>query len=195
MKTMRTWFGMAVLVVAGPLLADCVQEPLAADSRGGTGVAALRSLAVAGSGIHYFSTAIVHSQTPTPAGMTQLSSDIVELAGDLEGYLLYHVTSSFDFHQGTLVNTGTQLFSGTIAGSEPVLLHDATFRFDVDLWTGATLGVVELRRSKDAPHKGYWYNCDLVVVGTGMTAEGNASFDYSGVCTRYGIPRENAPAG
>jgi hypothetical protein len=55
--------------------------------------------------------------------------------------------------------------------------------------------VVELRRSKDAPHKGYWYNCDLVVVGTGMTAEGNASFDHSGVCTRYGIPRENVPAG
>jgi hypothetical protein len=87
-------------------------------------------------------------------------------------------------------STGTQFFSGTIAGSEPVVLHDDRFRFVVDLSTGETRGEVHLGRSNDAPHKGGWYECDLIVVGSGMTTpEGDGMVDYSGECTRRG----NAP--
>ena len=122
--------------------------------------------------------------------MIQRSSDIIQLSGDIEGYVLYHPTSVFDFANGTLVNTGTQVFSGTIAGSAPVLLHDDTFRFESDLATGATTGEVHFRRSKDAPHPGSWFDCDLDIVGTGLTPEGDAMVDYSGTC----VPRGNGRA-
>jgi hypothetical protein len=120
--------------------------------------------------------------------MIQRSTDITELTGDLSGYILYHPTSVFDYGAGTLVNTGTQLFSGSIAGSAPVLLHDDTFRFESDLATGATTGEVFLGRSNDAPTRGGWYECTLDVVGTGLTPEGDGMVDYSGECT----PRGNA---
>jgi hypothetical protein len=51
--------------------------------------------------------------------------------------------------------------------------------------TGATTGQIHLGRSKDAPHKGSWYECELAVVGTGLTPEGDSTFDSSGQC----IPR------
>lgn len=147
-----------------------------------------RPFAVSGSAVHYYSTAIVHAQEPTANGMIQRSTDIIELSGDLSGYVLYHPTSVFDYEEGTLVNTGTQIFSGTVAGSAPVILHDDSFRFEVDLGTGATTGVVFLGRSKDAPHEGAWYECTLDVVGTGVSPEGDNLSDYSGECT----PRGNA---
>ena len=76
--------------------------------------------------------------------MIQQSTEIVELAGDLRGRVLYHVTSVFDFVNGTLVNTGDQVYSGTIAGSAPVMIHDDQFRFDVNLVTGKETGRVFL---------------------------------------------------
>jgi hypothetical protein len=133
---------------------------------------------VAGSGIHYFSTAIVHSSEPTGAGMIQKSTETVDLQGDLVGRLLYQPESVFDFANGTLVNTGHQVFSGTILGSEPVMLYDDAFRFEVDLGTGATVGKVYLDDNLAGPD----IRCELTIVGTGMTAEGNATFDYSGEC-------------
>ena len=90
-----------------------------------------RWVPVSGTGTHLFSTAIVHSTTPTATGFIQRSTDIVELRGDLNGRVLYHPTSVFDFAAGTLVNTGDQVFSGTVLGSEPVAIHDDSFRFDV----------------------------------------------------------------
>ena len=143
-------------------------------------------IAVSGTGVHYFTTAIVHSQEPMETGMIQRSSDIIKLSGDIEGYVLYHPTSVFDFANGTLVNTGAQMFSGTIKGSAPVLLHDDTFRFDVNLETGATTGEVHFRRSKDAPHQDSWFECDLAIVGTGLTPEGDANVEYTGMCTPRG---------
>jgi hypothetical protein len=92
----------------------------------------------------------------------------------------------FDFANGTLVSTGAQFFSGTVAGSEPVILYDDSFRFEIDLNTGETLGTVHWSRSIDAPHKGSWFECDLVVVGTGITAEGHITSDYSGDCIQRG---------
>ena len=137
--------------------------------------------AVSGRAVHYFSTAMIHSQTPTATGMIQRSTDIIELSGDLKGRVLYHPTSVFDFVKGTLVNTGNQVFSGTVLGSAPVLLHDDEFRFEVNLNTGGLeSGEVHLTDSIAGPK----IRCDLVAVGVGeKTPEGDAIVDYSGTCT------------
>jgi hypothetical protein len=190
----RGWRRATMLVLAAPFLAMCTDATSAANvddgEVAGSLVAASQAVTVSGSAVHHFTTAIVHSAVPTDAGMIQRSTDIIALSGDLNGYILYHPTSIFDFANGTLVNTGTQLFSGTIAGSDPVILHDDSFRFDVDLSSGETVGQVHLRRSKDAPHRGGWFECDLVIVGSGtMTPDGDAMVDYSGECTRRGNPR------
>ena len=136
---------------------------------------------VSGTAVHYFTTAIVHSETPTPTGRVQRSTDIVELSGDLKGRVLYHPTSVIDTVKGTLVNTGSQVFSGTVLGSEPVLLHDDRFRFEVDLKPGGKeSGEVHLTNMLAGPK----ISCDLVVVGAGAkTSDGNAIVDYRGACT------------
>jgi hypothetical protein len=141
-------------------------------------------LTVAGSGVHYFSTAVVHSTEPTPTGIIQRSTETVDLTGDLTGRLLYHPTSVFDFVQGTLVNTGSQVFSGTVLGSAPVMLYDDEFKFEVNLNTGATTGEAHLAHSLAGPK----VRCHLRVTGTGLTAEGNATFDYTGECRFRGQP-------
>jgi hypothetical protein len=137
--------------------------------------------AVSGRAVHYFTTAIIHSQTPTATGMIQRSTDIIELSGDLKGRVLYHPTSVFDFVKGTLVNTGNQVFSGTVLGSSPVLLHDDEFRFEVNLNTGGLeSGEVHLTDRIAGPK----IQCDLVAVGAGeQTPEGDSVVDYSGTCT------------
>jgi hypothetical protein len=196
-KTMRGWQGAAILVLGGAALAVCDTAPTTPERESSNNPATVAAslagpatVSVSGSAVHFFSTAAVHSQEPTEIGMIQRSTDIVRLTGDLDGYLVFHVTSRFDFASGVLVNTGTQLYSGTIAGSDPVLLHDDRFRFEVDLKTGETLGSVRLGRSNDAPDKGFWYECDLTVVGTGMTTpEGDGMVDYSGECVHRGRPR------
>jgi hypothetical protein len=136
--------------------------------------------AVSGTAVHYFTTAIIHSQTPTPTGMIQRSTDIVELSGDLKGRVLYHPTSVFDFVNGTLVNTGHQVFSGTVLGSAPVLLHDDEFRFEVDLKTGGLeFGEIHLSDRIAGPK----IRCDLAAEGVGETTpEGNSVVGYRGTC-------------
>ena len=192
MKTW-TWYRASLLLLSVPLLAACTddsalpQAPGAAVAANPTaGAVKSAPIQVSGSAVHYFSTAAVHSQEPTGNGMIQRSTDMIRLTGDVNGYVLYHPTSVFDFTAGTLVNTGTQIFSGTIAGSEPLILHDDSFRFDVDLTTGATTGAVHLGRSGDAPDKGGWYECQLTVVGTGVTTVGDNLSDYTGTCTLFG---------
>src|SRR5512145_3115834 len=118
-----------------------------------------RTRAVSGRAVHYFITAMIHSQTPTATGMIQRSTDIIELSGDLKGRVLYHPTSVFDFVKGTLVNTGNQVFSGTVLGSSPVLLHDDEFRFEVNLKSGGLeSGEVHLSDGLAGPK----IRCDLV---------------------------------
>ena len=134
---------------------------------------------VAGTGFDDLKNAIVHSQKPTPTGMIQQSTETVELYGDLRGRVLYHVTSVFDFVNGTLVNTGDQVYSGTIAGSAPVMIHDDQFRFEVNLVTGRKAGQVFLFNHIAGPK----VRCTLDVVGTGRNAEGNPTFTYTGVCS------------
>ena len=133
---------------------------------------------VSGSGVHFLTTAIVHSSTPTATGLIQRSTETVELTGDLRGRILYHPTSVIDFLANTLVNTGHQVFSGTVLGSEPVMLHDDTFRFDIDLRTGTGIGAVHLVDRIDGPK----VRCDLTIVSTGITADGNVAAEYTGEC-------------
>jgi len=147
---------------------------------------AVTTIAVAGSGEDHLATAIVHSQETTLTGKIQKSTEIVELRGDLKGFVLYHVTSVFDFAAGTLVNTGDQVFSGTVAGSAPVMVHDDQFRFRVNLATGEEAGKVYLFDHVAGPK----VRCQLDVVGTGLTAEGNPTFDYRGTCT-FRSPRNH----
>ena len=113
--------------------------------------------------------------------MIQRGTEIVELSGDLNGKVLYHVTTVIDNQKGTLVNTGNQVFSGTIAGSEPVMIHDSRFRFEVNLATGADSGSVYLFDHIAGPH----VRCELKATGTGKTADGNPTFSYTGTC-RFG---------
>jgi hypothetical protein len=141
-----------------------------------------RTVQVSGSGFDDLANAIVHFQTPTPTGTVQQSTEIVELFGDLRGRVLYHVTSVVDLANGTLVNTGNQVFSGTIAGSEPVLIHDDQFRFEVNLVNGTESGRVLLVDHIAGPK----VRCALNVVGTGRNMNGNPTFDYSGECTFRG---------
>jgi hypothetical protein len=144
------------------------------------------TIPVSGTAVDFASEAIVHSQESTPTGMIQKTTEIVQLSGDLSGYGLYQARREFDFVNGSLVITGENFFSGTIAGSDPVILRTDEARFEVDLATGAEVGTVHLTRSNDAPDKGSWYDCDLVIVGTGQTPEGNFTSNYSGECTRLG---------
>ena len=136
---------------------------------------------VAGKAVHHFTTSIVHSETATATGKIQRSTDIVELDGDLKGRVLYHPTTVIDTVRGTLVNTGSQVFSGTVLGSEPVLLYDDQFRFEVDLKPGGIeSGEVHLSRSLAGPK----IRCDLVVTGAGAkTPEGDGIVEYRGTCT------------
>lgn len=153
-----------------------------------TPAAASPPVQVSGSGIIFTGTTIVHSEEPTPTGMIQRSSVSGQLSGDLSGSILFNPVSVFDFANGTLVNTGNQFFSGTVAGSDPVVLHDDSFRFDIDLSTMSTVGTAHFSRSGDEPHQGHWFECDLVIVGTGVTAEGDITSDYSGECVERGRP-------
>jgi hypothetical protein len=134
--------------------------------------------AVSGNGVHLLNTVIVHSLMKTPTGLIQRSTETVDLTGDLTGRILYHPISVIDFSMQTLVNTGLQVFSGTVLGSEPVMLHDDTFRFDIDLRTGTGTGTVHLADRLDGPK----VRCDLTVVSTGKTADGTVAADYKGEC-------------
>ena len=137
------------------------------------------SIPVAGRGTDLLTTAHVHSKDSTTTRMVQKSTEMVELTGDLVGRVLYQVTSIFDFVHGTMVNTGDQVFSGTVAGSAPLMLHDDKFRFDVNLKTGEEHGRVYLVNHITGPD----IRCTLDVVGTGLNAQGNPTFTYNGRCT------------
>ncbi len=145
---------------------------------GDRGAAKVRSVQVAGTGTDLLNGTIVHSKKQTPNGMIQQSTETVELKGDLIGRVLYNVTSTFDFANDTLVNTGDQVFSGTVAGSDPVMIHDGKFRFDVNLKTGADTGLVYLVDHIAGPK----VQCTLQVEGTGKDADANPTFKYTGHC-------------
>ena len=174
MTTTRILIGALVAALAVTMI---LTSPAASHDTGP------ETISVSGSGTDLANSAIIHSEESTTTGVIKRVTEIISLTGDLNGYVLYQPTQTFDYTNNTLVVTGTQFFSGTIAGSDPVILYDDQFRFDVNLATGEETGEVHLRRSNDAPDNGHWYECDLVVVGTGLTTDGNPTFDYSGSCT------------
>ena len=137
-----------------------------------------KTLHVTGTGTDLLNGAIVHSKKSTATGEIQKSTEIVELQGDLKGKVLYHVTTVIDTRKNILTNTGDQVFSGTIAGSEPVMLHDSKFRFDMNLATGADSGSVFLIDRIAGPQ----VRCELKITGTGRNADGNPTFSYTGTC-------------
>jgi hypothetical protein len=137
-----------------------------------------KTIRVSGTGTDLQNSALVYSKKSTPNGEIQRSTEIIDLDGDLKGKVLYHVTSVIDTHKNTLVNTGDQVFSGTIVGSEPVMLHDSKFRFVVNLKTGADSGSVFLIDHIAGPR----VRCELKVTGTGKNTEGNPTFRYTGTC-------------
>jgi hypothetical protein len=170
----HTGRGRRILTVFVCSILSCDAEVIAGEG----GASKVRSVPVAGSGTDLLNGAIVHSKKQSPTGMIQKSTETVELKGDLTGRILYHVTSTFDFTNNTLVNTGDQVFSGTVAGSEPVMIHDGRFRFDVNLKTGADVGSVYLTEHIAGPR----VRCTLQVVGTGKNADANPTFNYTGRC-------------
>lgn len=144
---------------------------------------------VSGTGIHYFDdqpgrNVIVHEVVPTDTGIVQRSTETIDLFGDINGRVLYHPETVIDNVAGTMVNTGNQVFSGTVLGVGPVLLHDEIFRFDVNLQTGETLGRSFLIDRIDGPR----VVCVLEIVGTGFDESGNGLAEYSGFCR---LPRQN----
>ncbi|MBS0578051.1 MAG: hypothetical protein JSR36_02180 [Proteobacteria bacterium] len=139
---------------------------------------AARTVRVTGAGFDDLRGAIVHSKRPTATGLIQVSTATVELSGDLHGRVLYQVTTVIDQQAGTLANTGDQVFSGTVAGSDPVMLHDARFRFDENLKSGTDRGSVYLVDHIAGPQ----VRCTLQVTGTGKDGDGNPTFTYSGEC-------------
>ncbi|MEM1411952.1 MAG: hypothetical protein AAGH19_06280 [Pseudomonadota bacterium] len=142
---------------------------------------------VSGTAIHYFSTALSHSEGPTPRGMVQYTTDTIELFGDVEGRVLYQPVTRIFFDTNTLVNRGNQVFSGTVLGIGPVMLHDDQFRFEVNMETGETNGKVWLNNRIAGP----LIRCRLDIVGTGFTEAGDGLAEYSGRCRMF---REPAPA-
>ncbi|MDH5760755.1 MAG: hypothetical protein OEZ65_14300 [Gemmatimonadota bacterium] len=192
MRVSRNGITTATAHMTTLVLIACAQPDSTATAQSPNGdpsttrVEATASFPISGQAIHYFSTAVVHGQDTTETGMVQRSTDVIQITGDLTGTVLYHPVSVFDFAAGTLVNTGIQVFSGTVKGSAPVLLYDDSFRFEVNLNTGETVGEIHLGRNPYAPPTGGWYECEAFVVSTGMTPEGNAMVDYRGTCTAYG---------
>jgi len=136
---------------------------------------------VSGTGIHYFDNSMLHAEETTPRGMRRYVTETVELSGDLNGRVLYQPVSNIYLDENMLVNRGNQVFSGTVLGVGPVMLHDDAFRFEVDLETGATVGQVFLRNRIAGP----LVRCRLEIVGTGMTPEGNGLAEYTGQCRMF----------
>lgn len=133
---------------------------------------------VSGTGIHYESEGLEHSIEPTDTGFVRKSTDIVELSGDLKGLAVFQPISVINLVEGTIVNTGSQVFSGTVLGSEPVVLHDDNFRFEINLNTGQTTGDIFLTDRVSGPI----IRCILQMQGTGRTTEGYNLSIYWGKC-------------
>lgn len=154
-----------------PLIAILTVSPLALAGGGNWQV-------VQGTAIHYESEGIEHSQTPTATGYVRVSTDIVELAGDLVGRAVFQPVSEVNVVEGTIVNTGSQVFSGTVLNSDPVMLYDDGFRFHINMATGETTGRIYLTDRIAGPV----VRCILKMEGTGRTVEGYNLSNYWGRC-------------
>ncbi|MDJ0917667.1 MAG: hypothetical protein QNJ05_07880 [Woeseiaceae bacterium] len=133
---------------------------------------------VSGNGVHDYSTQILHRQKFTESGKRERTTDSIDLWGDLEGRVLYQPRSIYDFSKGTLVNTGRQVFSGTVLGSRPVMLYDDDFRFEVTFATGEVRGEVYLTEHLAGPRM----TCELTIYGVAEKDDPKPEFEYNGFC-------------
>ncbi|RFB04474.1 hypothetical protein DX908_03745 [Parvularcula marina] len=183
---------MATTLLACAMTVACSVSTASA----GPGIAkrGIEQVSVSGNGVHRFSESIEHSTTVTETGITILSTEVIDLFGDLNGQILYHPVTEIDFGNQVLVNTGHQVFSGTVAGSAPVLIYDDKFRFDVDLAKGQVRGEVYLDRSLAGPRM----FCELKVEGPVAPPGQNSEFTYEGTCWGLGLKKDggiSSPAG
>lgn len=138
-----------------------------------------KRIEVSGGGIHDFSTQIVHRSKTTGSGKREVTTESIDLWGDLEGRVLYQPRGVYNFNKGTLVNTGNQVFSGTIKGSRPVMLFDDAFRFEVNLFNGTVRGEVYLTQQLSGPKM----SCELTIADDGVReSDGQPLFRYEGFC-------------
>lgn len=134
---------------------------------------------VSGGGVHDYSTQIVHRSKITGSGKRELTTETIDLWGDLEGRVLYQPYGVTNTNKGTLVNTGNQVFSGTVKGSRPVMLFDDAFRFEVDFFNGTVRGEVYLTQHVSGPKM----SCELTIVDDGVReTDGQPLFRYEGHC-------------
>ncbi len=135
-------------------------------------------VAVSGSGIHHFDTVIVHRSWPTATGKRETTTETIDLKGDLEGRVLYQPRGVYNFATGKLVNTGNQVFSGTVLDSRPVMIFDDEFRFELDLNTGVVNGKVYLNNRLS----GRRTSCELDIGNSTPPVNGKSEFSYTGEC-------------
>ncbi len=175
---MRTLGPPASSILGTGVAAAAVVAVTAALAPAAPSAGAPRTVQVHGAGVDRADSTIVHSEQQGAGGLVRTATEIVELEGDLHGRVLYQVTTRLDAERHRLTNTGRQVYSGTVAGSGPVLLYDDQFVFHVDLATGAEQGTVYLVH----PLAGPSVRCRLSVQGSGRDARGNPTFTYSGAC-------------
>lgn len=168
-----------ILFVLGTLFFTSAVSMVFADSDKSCGAdRGYERVEVSGTAVHYFDTKIVHRSKQTPTGLRETTTETIDLSGDLEGRVLYQPTGVYDFVNGQLVNTGRQVFSGTVLGSRPVLIYDDEFRFEVDLNTGAVHGEVYLDQHIAGPRT----TCEITVRGSTPPVDGKGESTYTGVC-------------
>ena len=135
---------------------------------------------VSGTAIHDFNTVILHREKTRPNGVKKtVTTETIDLSGDLEGRVLYQPVGVLNEARGTLVNTGRQVFSGTILGSRPVMLFDDEFRFEVNFFLQQVRGEVYLSERLSGPR----IACELEIIGGDQPPVDNRTFStYSGFC-------------
>lgn len=175
---------ITLTLLAAATTVACSVGPAGAESK--TAHRRAIEIPVSGTGVHRFSEVVEHSRTETDTGLLIRSTEIIDLEGDLHGQILYHPVTEIDFANQTLVNTGHQVFSGTIAGEGPVLLYDDEFRFDVDLAMGRVRGEVFLERTL----AGRRMRCELEVTGPVAPPGQDSQFSYQGTCWGRGLRRD-----
>ena len=171
--------GLSLLVLIALFVASAMTIVLADDDGDCNDRDGYKRIEVSGTGIHDFGTKLSHRYKETPKKIREISTETIDLSGDLEGRVLYQPKGITTKAEGKLVNTGYQVFSGTVKGSRPVMLFDDEYRFEVNFFTGEVRGKVYLSKSLSGPRM----SCEIDIVNSNIPPADNKTFsNYSGVC-------------
>ena len=105
MRSLWITVAVGVVLACGFVASAVVLRASSVNSAKGIQAEAAIVRPVAGTGIHFLTTMIVHSVEPTQTGLVQRSTETVDLTGDLTGRILYHPTTVVDFSSRTATNT------------------------------------------------------------------------------------------